>query len=114
MLRACGIAVVLIVALPNQAFAHGEQLLVYPAATLTLLTLSVVGALSWRESRRLKAILVATLFAVHPSLWFLPISVARLADAMGRMFLVLVAIPLGVVVLVYILVRRSRKQRRPI
>lgn len=109
--RFCGIAVALIVALPSPAYAHGEQLLVYPAATVTLLLLSVVGALTWRESRRLKTILVGILFGVHASLWFVPISVAKLADTTGRMFLALVAVPLGVVFLVYAFVRRSRKQR---
>lgn len=109
----CSIAVVLIVALPSLAFAHGEQILVYPTSTLVLLLLSGMAALTWRESRRLKTVLVLILFGVHASLWFLPITVAELADAMGRMFLVLVALPLVVVVLVYGLVRRGRNRGSP-
>ena len=108
--RVCGIAVALIVALPGVAFAHGEQLLVYPTATIVLLFLSGIAALLWRECRRLKAVLAVTLFGVHAALWFLPITVAELADAMGRMFLVLVLVPLAVGVLVYVLVRRGRRR----
>jgi uncharacterized sodium:solute symporter family permease YidK len=111
--RMCGFAVVLILALPSQAFAHGEQILVYPASTITLLFLSAVALLGWRERRGLKTFLVVLLFGVHVSLWFLPITFAQLADAMGRMFLALVTVPIGVVVLVYVVLRRGQKRGSP-
>jgi uncharacterized membrane protein (DUF2068 family) len=109
--RVCRLVLVLTMALPRDASAHGEQLLVYPAATVVLLLVSGIALLGWRASRRLKASLVAILFGVHASLWFWPISVAELADAAGRMFVALIAIPLGVVVAVYVVVRRRAKRR---
>lgn len=111
--RVCGIAVALMAALPSQAFAHGEQILVYPAATLVLFLVSGLALLVWRESRWLKTVLVVILFGVHASLWFLPITIAELSDAAGRMFLALVALPVGVVILAYVLVRRRRRRGRP-
>ena len=106
----CCIVLVLTVAVPRDAFAHGEQLLVYPASTVVLLLVSGIALLGWRASRRLKASLVAILFCVHASLWFWPISVAELADAAGRMFVALIVVPLGVVVAVYVVVRRRAKR----
>ena len=111
--RACCIVLALTLALPGDAFAHGEQLLVYPAATLVLLMLSGIALVGWRASRRLKALLVAILFGVHASLWLWPISVAELADAAGRMFVALVVVPLGVVGLFYVVIRRGPKRGRP-
>lgn len=106
--RAIAIAVILIVTLPREAFAHGEQLLVFPAATVVLILLAGLVWLAWRESRGHKVLLIGTVFVVHALLWFLPVTVAELARVAGRMFVALIALPVGAAAVVHILVRRGR------
>ena len=108
--RVIRIAVILIVGLPDSAFAHGEQILVFPAATVVLILLTSIALLGWGEDRRHKLLLVATLFGVHALLWFVPLTIAELADVAGRMFLALIALPLGAAAAVHVVVRGRRRR----
>jgi hypothetical protein len=100
------IAVILLVGVPDYAFAHGEQVLVFPAATVVLILVTAIALWGWGEGRRHKLLLVATLFGVHTSLWFVPLTIAELAGVAGRMFLALIALPIGAAISVHVLVRR--------
>jgi hypothetical protein len=51
-------------------------------------------------------LLVATVFGVHASLWFVPLTMVDLAGAAGRMFVALVALPVGAAAAVHVIVRR--------
>jgi len=108
--RVARMAVALIAAFPGQAFAHGEQALVFPAATLSLILLTTVALLSWGAEWPHKPLLVATLIGVHATLWFLPLTDP--ASGAGRMFLALVAVPVGVAMAVHVIITRWRRKDR--
>jgi hypothetical protein len=108
-MRICVLAVVILIAFPGFAFAHGEQILVLPAATVTLVVLSAVGLIGWRVTWRLKSLLLLTLFGIHFSLWVLPVLPTPVTAAPRRVFVELIALPLAATWLVYLLTRRRRE-----
>jgi hypothetical protein len=100
----------LIVGVPGDARAHGEQLLVFPASTVMLLMVTAVAVGAWGKSWRYKSLTLMTLLVVHAALWFVPLTISQLAGVVGWMFLALVTVPLGAALAVQAIARRRARK----
>lgn len=108
-LRAVLMSAALVTGLPGDARAHGEQILVFPASTVTLLLVTAFALGAWGKRWRHKSLTLITLLAVHTALWFVPLTIAQLAGVAGRMFIALVTVPVGAAIAVQTIARRCTR-----
>ena len=80
---------------PRPAYAHGEQVLVYPLSTLCLLIFILVVIFGSSESRTVKWVAALTAMTVHVALWILPLTMGIL-DHLAILLVALLAIPIFV------------------
>jgi hypothetical protein len=95
----------LLLVFPASAYAHGEQLLLMPAAALFLLLCgAAVISLRWRVGWRVKALLLSMVVVTHGALWFLPLRIQSWTGLIVT-FLGMIAAPLIVGECAYALLR---------
>ena len=101
------------------AYAHGEQVLVFPLSLGLLLVLAaVIVALRWHKSALVRIGAAVVLLASNVALWFSPLvprSVGALAAAnLGRVMITLLVLPMAVTaVLIAVIVRASERSTSP-
>ena len=95
----------MVVGNPTTAFADGEQMWLFPAATVILIlaaSMAFVGLLD--AGGRAKGLIFAIVLGAHVALWLLPLPTSP--ERIGVSFLTLIIVPLAAGLGTYRIIRR--------